>query len=103
MSKGSINSFEDLDCWKACRESRQYISTIIKKFPPNEKFALMDGMRRASRSITENIAEGYGRFHFQENIQFCRISRGSLFALMDQMITASDENYVSGDEYKTGR
>ena len=63
----------------------------------------MDGMRRASRSITENIAEGYGRFHFQENIQFCRISRGSLFELMDQMITASDENYVSEDEYKKGR
>ncbi len=60
-------------------------------------------MRRASRSTTENIAEGYGRFHFQENIQFCRISRGSLFELMDQMITASDENYVSENEYKKGR
>ena len=103
MKKYEIRSFEDLECWKACRSSRQFVSRIIKKFPNEEKFALTDGMRRASRSTTENIAEGFGRFHFQENIQFCRISRGSLFELMDQMITASDENYVSEDEYKKGR
>jgi len=52
-------------------------------------------MRRASRSVTHNIAEGYGRFHFQENIQFCRISRGSLHELLDQFIVALDENYIS--------
>ncbi len=98
-----INSFEDLECWKACRESRQFISGIIKNFPKFEQYALADGMRRASRSITENIAEGFGRFHFQENIQFCRISRGSVFELMDQLITALDDKYISEEEYKRGR
>jgi len=103
MNRNNINSFEDLECWKACRESRKYISEIIKKFPDEEKFALTSQMRRASRSITENIAEGYGRYHYQENIQFCRISRGSIYELMDQFITASDEKYITKDEYQKGR
>ena len=96
--KSDIKSFTDLECWKACRVVRNEFSGIIKKFPPEEKYALADGIRRASRSITENIAEGYGRFHFQENIQFCRHSRGSLFELKDQLITAYDEKYLTQSE-----
>ena len=98
-----FKSFEELDCWKACRIVRNEVKTIIKKFPPEEKYALTDNMRRASRSITENIAEGFGRFHYQENIQFCRISRGSLFELTDQYITSKDELYINDEEYKKGR
>jgi four helix bundle protein len=76
---------------------------LIKKFPPEEKFALTDGMRRSSRSTTENIAEGFGRYHFQENIQFCRHSRGSLHELIDQLITALDEEYITNSEYSDGK
>ncbi len=101
--KNQIHSFEDLESRKACREIRNYVSEIIKKFPDYEKYALTDGMRRASRSTTENIAEGFGRYHHQENIQFCRISRGSVFELMDQFITTLDENYISREEYEKGR
>ena len=101
--KNQIHSFEDLESWKACREIRNYVSEIIKKFPDYEKYALTDGMRRASRSATENIAEGFGRYHHQENIQFCRMSRGSVFELMDQFITALDENYITREEYEKGR
>jgi len=103
MVNNKINSFEDLECWKSCRETKIYVAKIIKMFPDYEKYALTDGMRRASRSITENIAEGFGRFHYQENIQFCRISRGSLFELMDQFITVLDEKYINENEYKIGR
>jgi four helix bundle protein len=95
-----IQSFTDLECWKSCRVVRNRFSGIIRKLPVEEKYALADGMRRASRSITENIAEGYGRYHFQENIQFCRISRGSLFELKDQLITAFDEKYLDAGEVK---
>ncbi|MBC8319425.1 MAG: four helix bundle protein [Bacteroidetes bacterium] len=98
-----FTSFEELDCWKSCREIRNEVRIIIKKFPSEEKYAITDGMRRSSRSITENIAEGYGRFHYQENIQFCRISRGSLFELIDQYITAKDESYINDEEYNGGR
>ncbi len=56
-------------------------------------------MIRCSRSVTNNIAEGYGRFHYQENIQFCRHSRGSLFELKDHLIIAKDENYIVDEEF----
>lgn len=45
--------------------------------------------------MTANIAEGYGRFHFQENIQFCRQARGSLYETHDHLITACDEGYMT--------
>lgn len=103
MKKSNIESFEDLNCWKACRDVRKYVMELIKKFPSDEKYALVDGMRRASRSTTENIAEGFGRYHFQENIQFCRQSRGSLHELIDQLITALDEEYITKHEYTEGK
>lgn len=57
-------------------------------------------MRRASRSVTHNIAEGYGRFHYKENAQYCRMSRGSLYELLDQVITAQDEEYIDNNLYE---
>ena len=101
--KEQIKSFEDLECWKASMEVRKYISLITKNFPASEKFDLVDNMKRASRSATRNIAEGYGRFHYKENIQFCRHSRGSLFELIDDLITSKDEKYISEEEYQDGR
>ena len=67
----------------------------MKDFPSDEKFDLTSQMRRASRSVTHNIAEGYDRFHFQENIQFCRIARGSLYELIDQIDCALEDKYIT--------
>ena len=50
-------------------------------------------MRRAALSLTNNLAEGHGRFFYQENIQFCRISRGSLMELIDDLNVCIDEGY----------
>ena len=96
-----IRSFEDLECWKCATELRRNISNMVKTFPSTEKYALTDQIIRASRSVTNNIAEGYGRFHFQENIQFCRHSRGSLYEVVDHLIIAKDEKYISEEEYET--
>jgi len=52
-------------------------------------------MIRASRSVTNNIAEGFGRYHYQEFAQYCRMSRGSLTELLDHGIIARDEEYIS--------
>jgi four helix bundle protein len=103
MAKDSLKSFEDLECWKACTEMRRFIIELVRKYPKEEKYSLVDDMKRAARSTTHNIAEGFGRFHFQENIQFCRISRGSLYELIDQLITSRDEEHISDQEYKKGR
>jgi four helix bundle protein len=94
----SIKSFEDLECWKSARELRIFVAqNIIPKFSIEEKYALTSQLRRSSRSVSDNIAEGYGRFHYQENIQFCRIARGSLCESLNQVITAKDENYIEED------
>jgi len=67
-SKQSYKSFEELECWKACTEVRRFITKLVKKFPPEEKYGLAGDMKRAARSTTHNIAEGFGRYHYQENI-----------------------------------
>ena len=62
----SLQSFEDLNCWKATTEIRLYFSrNILPKFPSDEKFALTSQLRRSSRSVSDNIAEGYGRIFFE--------------------------------------
>jgi len=94
-----IKTFEDLNCWIKGREIRRFVSKLVKTFPEYEKFELSSQMRRASRSVTHNIAEGYGRFHYKENAQYCRMSRGSLYELLDQVITAQDEEYIDNDLY----
>jgi len=69
-----VKNFEDLEIWKQSRVLRNEIAVLVKTFPAEEKYRLADQLIRASRSVTANIAEGYGRFHYQENIQFCRHS-----------------------------
>ena len=70
---------------------------MIKTFPAEEKYRLNDQLIRASKSVTANIAEGYGRYHYQENIQFCRQSRVSLYEIIDHLIVALDEGYISSE------
>ena len=88
------DDFRDLDIWQRCSAIRKRIWALCKKFPPVEKYRLTDQMIRASRSTTACIAEGYGRYHYQENIQFCRQSRGSLYELIDHLLTAVECSYV---------
>jgi len=94
----NFKSFEELGCWKEARNLRNFVKNeIISKIPSHEKYDLISQIRRSSRSVGNNIAEGYGRFHFQENIQFCRIARGSLDETLDHTIIAVDEGYISED------
>jgi four helix bundle protein len=99
--ENTVRSFQDLECWKMCKELRVEVSQLIKTFPDYEKYELVSQMRRASRSTTNNIAEGYGRFHYQENIQFCRVSRGSLYELLDQVDIALEESYIDKIKFKS--
>ena len=97
MKDKKYNDFRDLEVWQKSKELRQKIWELCKQFPKEEKFRLSDQMIRASRSATACIAEGYGRFHYQENIQFCRQARGSLYELIDHADVALDCNYIKSD------
>src|SRR5436853_4290523 len=76
VAPGPIRSFEDLECWKACRILRRFVSQeVIPNLPKDERYRLGDQLLRAARSTTANIAEGYGRFHFFDNAKFCSNAR----------------------------
>jgi len=93
--------FEDLEVYKAAREFRKKIYLLIKRLPAEEKHNLVAQMRRAATSLTNNIAEGHGRFHYQENIQFLRQARGSLEELVDDLNICIDEKYFPDDELQS--
>jgi four helix bundle protein len=71
---------------------------LIRKFPREENFALSVQMRRAAISITANIAEGFGRYSYQENIQLCRMARGSAYEIRDHLSTASND--ISAEQFQ---
>jgi len=101
--EGEIQSFEDLETYKVGREFRKRISQLCKTFPKEEEYRLKDQMIRSSRSVTANIAEGYGRHHHQENLQFCRQARGSLTETLEHLNVALDEDYLSEPDYREYR
>lgn len=87
-------SFESLEVYTLARDFRKKIYKIIIKLPEEEKFNLVSQMRRAALSLTNNIAEGHGRYHYQENIQFLRQARGSLEELIDDINVCLDQEYI---------
>lgn len=100
----TIRSFEDLECWKAGRELRLFVAKqILPALPKEERYRLGDQTIRAARSITANIAEGYGRFHYLDNSKFCSIARGSCHETLDHLITARDEGLISEHLLIAGR
>lgn len=60
---------------------------------------MADQIIKAARSVTNNLAEGYGRFHYQEDIQFCRQSRGSFYEIIDHLDICLNENYIKEKEF----
>ena len=90
---------QQLEVWIKSRTLRNSISELSQKFPSEEKYRLIDQIIRSSRSISANIAEGHGRYHFQENIQYCRQARGSLTDTFDHLTVAFDEKYLDKQEF----
>jgi four helix bundle protein len=99
-----IKTFEDLNCWKACRALRIFVAKqIIPCLPKYELYRLGDQILRSARSTTANIAEGYGRFHYMDNAKYCSNSRGSCWETLDHLITANDEGFITEELLDQGR
>ncbi len=97
-SGGRIRDFKDLEVWRAARELRKEIYRVARALPDFEKFGLASQLRRAATSVTANLAEGFGRFGYQENAQLCRQARGSLYEVRDHLTTCVDEGYLEVTE-----
>lgn len=89
------NDFRDMSVWQKAFVLLRDVYKIIRTFPPEEKYALTDDLRRSANSVVHNIAEGYGRFEPKDKTRFYKISRGSAYEAISQILVAESENYTT--------
>lgn len=98
----SISGLEKLDVWCKARDYAVRVHKEIQPLlPPEEKWSLSQQLRRSSQSIPANIAEGHGRFYFQDNVRFCYIARGSLEETLSHIVYAQKVGYLSEKLYQS--
>lgn len=94
--KPHIKSFEDLIVWQKARELTLSVYLLTKNFPVEERYGLSSQMRRASISVTSNIAEGFGRSQRKDKEHYYVMALGSLSELLSQLIISKDLEYIDG-------
>ena len=95
-----MSTFSDLEVWKKARLLRNNIFELVKSFPAEERYRLCDQIIRSSRSIGNNIAEGYGRYHYADESKFLLNARGSATETIDNLIIALDSKYISDEVFE---
>src|SRR6266516_262024 len=93
-----FRTFEDLEVYQVSRELRKKMYAVTRQLPEFEKFELASQIRRAALSLTNNMSEGHGRYHFADQVRFFLGSRGSLQELVDDLNVCEDEKYLHKDE-----
>ena len=86
--------FEDLDCYKLALEVMVCVHEVAKSFPADEKYDLVAQIRRSSKSVTANLAEGYGRYHYLDSLRCYAIARGELNETLAHLINAHVLGYI---------
>lgn len=94
-----IYSFEKLDVWQKARKLNSKIYTTTKKFPKEETYGLVQQLKRASISISSNLAEGSSRNTYRDKARFTNIAYSSLMEVLNQLILSKDLEYISENEY----
>lgn len=82
--------FTDLTVWESAHQLMIAVYNFTKKLPAQEKYNLISQLQRSASSVAANIAEGYGRYYYQDNIAFCRKARGSLDETKNHIMAARD-------------
>lgn len=91
--------FTELEVWKQARNYKNGIWELVKRFPQEEKYRLIDQLIRSSRSVGSNIAEGQGRFTYKEQLRFCIQARGSLSETYSHLSDALDCGFIDTETY----
>lgn len=92
--------YKELEVWKESKELVKLIYKITESFPSTEQFGLTNQLRRSAVSIPSNIAEGVGRNHTKDTLQFLFIARGSIYELETQLILAHELSFVSKETFE---
>ena len=87
--------FQKLEVWQQARLLNRTIYSLSRSFPSHEVYALTSQIRRASVSISSNIAEGSGRNSDADFAHFLEIAYGSLMEVISQLFLAMDEDYIT--------
>ena len=96
-------SFENLEVWQKSRELVKDIYQLTATFPPEEKFGLTNQLRRASISVSTNIAEGSTRWSKKDQARFYEIAFGSLIEILNQLILSDDLKFLKESQLTTLR
>jgi four helix bundle protein len=97
----SIEGLNRLKVWTRAKDFALLIyKEILPNLPADEKWNLNQQLRRSSLSISANIAEGYGRFYYQDNVRFCYVARGSLEEVLSHLTFVHDMSFISDGLYK---
>ena len=91
---GKLESYRDLEVWKVSMQLAKEVYQATEVMPKQEIYGLTSQIRRASVSVPANIAEGYGRNHRKEYLQFLGIANGSLKELETLLLLANSLNYI---------
>ena len=91
-------SFENLEVWQKSRSLVQLVYKLTDSFPDGEKFGLTSQVRRASVSVSSNIAEGSSRWGRKDKARFYEIAYGSLIEVLNQLILANDLQFISDND-----
>jgi four helix bundle protein len=102
MEKTQDRGLETLQVWqKAMAFAVKICHQILPALPSQEKWSLVDQLRRSVQSIPANIAEGYGRFYYQESIRFCYLARGSLEETFNHITLALRLDYLNNESFQS--
>lgn len=94
-----IFSFEKLNVWKESNMLVKCIYEITKEFPDDERFGLVSQLRRASISVSSNLAEGTSRNTNKDKVHFTTISYSSLMEVLNQLIISKELQFLSQEKY----
>lgn len=86
--------FEDLECFQLALEVMAKVHEFSKNLLAEEKYDLFPQIRRSSKSVTANIAEGYGRYHYLDSLRCYSIARGELNETLSHLINAKVLGYL---------
>ena len=91
----SIQGLRKLQVWERAQGfALKIYKQVLPSLPVEEKWNLNQQLRRSSLSISANIAEGYGRFNYQDNVRFCYNARGSLEETLSHLAFSFEANFI---------
>ena len=101
MSADNIQGLDTLEAWKRSKDfALRVYKDILPLLPSEEKWSLNQQIRRSAQSVPANIAEGHGRFYYQENVRFCYIARGLLTEVYSHITLAHELGFIPSVLYK---